>query len=99
MSTTSGPALCAGKRNKATQTAGTAGKSREPQDWTPGGRRCSEHTRVLPALDVAGGARMEGLQGQETGVQGWGQTCFLWDKCMVSVETAVCHSVPHPPPA
>lgn len=42
---------------------------------------------------------MEGLQGQETGVQGWGQTCFLWDKCVVSVETAVCHAVPHPPPA
>ena len=27
-STTSGPALCAGKRDKATQTAGTAGNSR-----------------------------------------------------------------------
>ena len=67
MSTTSGPALCARKRNKATETAGTAGKSREPQDWAPGGKRRSEHMRVLPALDVAGGARMEGLQGRDWG--------------------------------
>lgn len=74
MSTTSGPALCAGKRNKATLQALRA--TAEPQDWAPGGRRRPEHTRILPAPDVAGGARTEGLQGQETGVQGQRQTCF-----------------------
>ena len=58
MSTTSGPALCAGKRNKATQTAGTAGKSRVTRLDT---RRkeaphpCGQHTKECT------GARMLGL--------------------------------------